>query len=74
MLDYIKEKMKSSISGWFARTLSLVGKEVLLKFVALAMPIYAMPCFKLPKATCSSLSSAIADFWRHSVEDKKKVH
>lgn len=62
LLVYIKEKLKSRLSGWFARSLSLGGKEVLLKAAALAMLVYAMTCFKLPKATCTSLSSAMTDF------------
>lgn len=49
MLAYIKEKMKSRISGWFARTLSMGGKDVLLKSVALAMLIYAHVIFQTPK-------------------------
>lgn len=74
ILAYIKDKLKEIMSGWFARTLSLGGKEILLKAVALAMPVYAMYVFKLPKATCTSLTSAMADFWWNSVEDKKKIH
>lgn len=46
MLDFIYDRLKSRLSGWFARTLSLGGKEVLLKAIALALPVYAMSCFK----------------------------
>lgn len=42
LLTYIKDRFKARISGWFARSLSLGGKEVLMKAVALAMPIYAI--------------------------------
>lgn len=74
MFNYIKLKLKNRLSGWFARYLSLGGKEVLLKAVALAFPVYAMSCFRLPKTTIANLSSAMADFWWHTVEHKRKIH
>ena len=74
MLEYINDRLKNKLSGWFARTLSQGGKEILIKSVAMAMPVYAMSCFKLPKATCTALSSAISSFWWSTMENKKKIH
>lgn len=74
MLSFIQERMKTRLSGWFSRIISLGGKEILPKSVAMALPVYAMSCFRLPKSTCSMVSSAMSDFWWNSREDKKKIH
>lgn len=74
MLAYIQERLKGRMSGWYSRFLSQAGKEVILQSVAMAMPIYAMICFKLPKTTCKNLTSAMASFWWNSSEDKGKIY
>lgn len=49
-------------------------KEVLLKAVAMAMPVFIMSCFKFTKKSCENLTKAIADFWWNSLEHKRKIH
>lgn len=47
---------------------------MLLKAVAMAVHVYAMSCFRLPKATCVALTSALSHFWWSSMEYKRKIH
>ena len=51
------------MTGWKEKMLSKVGKEVLIKAVAQAIPTYTMSCFKLPDALCDELTSMIRNFW-----------
>lgn len=74
MLAYIYDKLKDRLSGWFVKQLSLGGKEILIKAVAMAMLIYAMSCFKLTKTSCENLTKAMADFGWNSLEHKRKMH
>lgn len=51
-----------------------MGKEVLKKSVAQAIPNYAMSCFKLPRTFCSEMESIIANFWWGNSESNKGIH
>jgi hypothetical protein len=43
------------INGWKEMQLSIKGKEILLKAIAQAIPVYAMSVFLIPKNICKSM-------------------
>ncbi|KAH9670686.1 putative reverse transcriptase/RNA-dependent DNA polymerase [Citrus sinensis] len=49
-------------------------KEVLIKAVAQAVPVYTMIIFKLPIGLCDDIQMAMAKFWWRSKEDKCGIH
>ena len=44
------------------KCLSAGGKEVLIKSVAQAIPVYSMACFRLPRGLCEHINSLIRGF------------
>ncbi|CAA7028427.1 unnamed protein product [Microthlaspi erraticum] len=73
MLHFIQEKLQKRTTGWFAQALSQGGKEILLKAVGLALPVFAMSCFCLPKGLCEKLTSIMTEFWWSSGNDRNKI-
>lgn len=73
MFRYIIEKVKAATQGWNKKYLSQGGKEVLLKAVALAMPIFSMNVFLLPKEICEEINTLLAKFW-WGATDRKGLH
>lgn len=50
------------------------GKEVLLKAVGLAIPSYAMSCFKLPSKLYVEIESMMGKYWWGQKNDERKIH
>ena len=58
--------------GW-KKSLSVGGKEVLIKSVALAIPTYSMDCFKLPPGLCQHINGILRKFWWGSKNGERKT-
>ncbi|XP_071912962.1 uncharacterized protein [Coffea arabica] len=72
--DFVKQKTLGRLEGWKEKLLSQAGKEVLLKSVIMALPIYVMSCCILPKDLCRQISSGMAKFWWGQKEKKHRIH
>ena len=71
---FIIDRLNDRINSWSAKFLSKGGKEVLLKYVAQALPTYAMPCFLLPKEIILKLQGVIAKFWWSTKANNQELH
>jgi len=74
VFSFVRDRLQKRLNTWSAKFLSKGGKEVLIKFMAQALPTYVMSCFLLPKAIRSKLSSTIANFWWKSNENSNSIH
>jgi hypothetical protein len=66
----IEERYVKRMTKWKERTLSKVAKEVLIKYVAQALPMYMMSIFKLPFGVCDALEKHMRALWWGGENDK----
>jgi hypothetical protein len=71
--DYISERIRSKVQGC-ERMLSCAGREIFLKSVIQAIPLFSMTCFKLTKKLCKSFSSSTGKYWWSSSLDRRSLH
>ena len=71
---HIKQQIWKKLQGWEAKLLSQVGREVLIKAVAQALPTNTMSCFKLPITLCHEIEALICRFFWGQGGDRRKIH
>lgn len=64
--------MKTGIQSWKGKLLSKVGKEVLIKTVARALPNYAMSVFFIPLGMCTEMEGLMSKYWWQSSSKQKR--
>ena len=69
----LQSRLLKRIIAW-GDTLSLAGKETMIKAIAQAIPTYIMGVFKLPMSICDDLSRMVRNFWWGSTKGKRKTH
>ena len=70
---YVRDSVNGKVNGWQNRYLNMAGKEILIKSVALGMPVYSMNCFKLPVELCNEIDGILSRFWWGSTETNRKM-
>ena len=69
----VKERVGKKLAEWKEKMLSMGGKEVLIKAVAQAVPMYTMNCFLLPKGLCEEIEGMIRRFWWGQRKQESKI-
>ena len=71
--NQIKDQVGRKIASWKGKLLSYAGKEILIKEVAQATPMYTMSCFKLPDTLCKELNPLMGNFWWGQKDKERKM-
>ncbi|KAM1396322.1 hypothetical protein ACFX2I_014032 [Malus domestica] len=74
VFEGVREALDGRINGWAEQFSSPAGKEVMIKAMVMALPNYAMSCFKLSVNLCKEMESTIAKFWWRGSREKNEMH
>ncbi|KAK6164390.1 hypothetical protein DH2020_001254 [Rehmannia glutinosa] len=69
----IRERVWKRVSILNRNYLSAAGREVLIKAVVQAIPIYFMSLFRLPNSICKQLRSLVIRFWWGVKNERNKL-
>nr|GFC27864.1 RNA-directed DNA polymerase, eukaryota [Tanacetum cinerariifolium] len=71
--DYIITKLRSRLSKWKVKTLSIGGCLTLLKSVLRALPSYNMSIFKVPRGALKIMEGICCRFFNGMDQSDKKI-
>ena len=60
---FLVEKLEATLDGWKAKVLSKAKRIILIKYVALSLPIYTMQTMKIPFTSFFKLDAKVQNFW-----------
>jgi hypothetical protein len=72
--ESLRSSLAKSLMEWGDNHLTQVAKEVFIKSIAQALPIYIMGVFKLPFGLCEELTRMIHNYWWGEENGKRKTH
>ena len=59
----LREGIAKRVTSWKEKFTSKARREVLIKSIAQAIPMYSMSPFKLPKGLCNDINSINTNYW-----------
>lgn len=68
--SYLKDKLWARVQKWNGKSLSMAGREVMIKSVLQAIPTYVMSCFKLPESILDGVEKIVRRFRWGSKQSK----
>ncbi|KAK1644352.1 hypothetical protein QYE76_062157 [Lolium multiflorum] len=72
--ESLQAKLAKCLVEWDDNHKSQAAKEVLIKSIAQAIPVYVMSVFKLPFGLCDELTKMIRRYWWGAENEKRKTH
>lgn len=74
-LGYLKDQVRRKALSWDGKFINKGGKEVLVKAILQALPVYAMSVFLLPIEIIKDFERSISKFWwSTSKSDRGSIH
>ena len=70
----ITDRMAKRCHAWDEKCLSSAGKEILIKVVAQAIPVYVMSVFHLSGSTHEVMAKCIRKLWWGEAQGKRRTH
>lgn len=61
------------MDAWNSKLFSEGGREILIKTVIQAIPMYDMPCFRIPSTINKEIENMISNFWWGGNVQGKKI-